>query len=87
MGLTSEFQTAVVNEPSVFEALKFYCILWLKQLDQDLQLVMEVENVMQNLPKSNENSASGRSGYSITAKTAKRQFGLFEPYSKSYYKT
>ena len=25
-GLTNEFETAVVNEPSVFEPLKFYCI-------------------------------------------------------------
>ena len=27
MGLKNEFETAVVNEPSVFEPLKFYCIL------------------------------------------------------------
>ena len=26
-GLKNEFKTAVVNEPSVFEPLKFYCIL------------------------------------------------------------
>ena len=26
-GLKKEFKTAVVNEPSVFEPLKFYCIL------------------------------------------------------------
>ena len=25
-GLKNEFETAVVNEPSVFEPLKFYCI-------------------------------------------------------------
>ena len=25
MGLNNEFQTAVVNEPSVLEQLKFYC--------------------------------------------------------------
>ena len=25
-GLETEFETAVVNEPSVFEPLKFYCI-------------------------------------------------------------
>ena len=25
-GLKNEFETAVVNKPSVFEALKFYCI-------------------------------------------------------------
>ena len=27
MGPKNEFETAVVNEPSVFEPLKFYCIL------------------------------------------------------------
>ena len=29
-GLKNEFETAVVNEPSVFEPLKFYCMykLW-----------------------------------------------------------
>ena len=26
-GLKNEFKTAVVNEPSVFEPLKFYCII------------------------------------------------------------
>ena len=26
-GLKNEFETAVVNEPSVFEPPKFYCIL------------------------------------------------------------
>ena len=26
-GLKNEFETAVVNEPSVFESLKFYCSL------------------------------------------------------------
>ena len=32
-GLKKEFETAVVNEPSVFETLKFYCILrWPKWL-------------------------------------------------------
>ena len=29
-GLTNEFETAVVNEPSVFEPLKFYCICFAK---------------------------------------------------------
>ena len=28
-GLKNEFETAVVNEPSVFEPLKFYCIFLL----------------------------------------------------------
>ena len=27
MGLENEFEAAVVNEPSVFEPLKFYCIM------------------------------------------------------------
>ena len=27
-GLRDEFETDVVNEPSVFESLKFYCILF-----------------------------------------------------------
>ena len=26
-GLMNEFETAMVNEPSVFEPLKFYCIM------------------------------------------------------------
>ena len=30
-GLKNEFETAVVNEPSVFEPLKFYCICCEKQ--------------------------------------------------------
>ena len=29
-GLKSEFETAVVNEPSVFEPLKFYCISYVQ---------------------------------------------------------
>ena len=29
-GVKNEFETAEVNEPSVFEPLKFYCILSLK---------------------------------------------------------
>ena len=29
-GLKNEFETAVVNEPSVFEPLKFYCIMLLR---------------------------------------------------------
>ena len=31
-GLKNEFETAVVNEPSVFETLKFYCITILVSL-------------------------------------------------------
>ena len=27
-GLKNEFETAMVNEPSVFKSLKFYCIQW-----------------------------------------------------------
>ena len=29
MGLKNEFETSVVNRPSVFEPLKFYCIYFL----------------------------------------------------------
>ena len=29
-GLKNEFKTAMVNQPSVFEPLKFYCILHVK---------------------------------------------------------
>ena len=29
-GLKNEFETAVVNEPAVFQPLKFYCILHMK---------------------------------------------------------
>ena len=32
-GLKNEFETAVVNEPSVFEPLKFYCIGFLENMD------------------------------------------------------
>ena len=32
-GLKSEFKIAVVNEPSVFEPLKFYCIMVFFQID------------------------------------------------------
>ena len=28
-GLKNEFETVVVNEPSVFEPLKFYCIFFI----------------------------------------------------------
>ena len=28
-GLKNKFKTAMVNEPLVFEPLKFYCILWI----------------------------------------------------------
>ena len=37
-GLKNEFETAVVNEPSVFEPLKFYCI--------SLILTKEKQNVI-----------------------------------------
>ena len=36
-GLKNEFQTAVVNEPSVFEPLKFYCI---SSLCDDTEYIM-----------------------------------------------
>ena len=37
-GLKNKFETAVVNQPSVFEQLKFYCIhkntIWLKRCEE-----------------------------------------------------
>ena len=33
-GLENEFETARVNEPSVFEPLKFYCTLVERRLDE-----------------------------------------------------
>ena len=41
-GLRNEFETAVVNEPSVFEPLKFYCIMFSLALN-DLYSVTFVE--------------------------------------------
>ena len=35
-GLKNEFETAMVNEPSVFEPLKFYCILYFVILSGNL---------------------------------------------------
>ena len=40
-GLRNEFETAVVNEPSAFEPLKFYCIL-LKILPYFFSYKMEI---------------------------------------------
>ena len=34
-GLINEFETAVVNDPSVFESLKFYCISCSMLTDND----------------------------------------------------
>ena len=31
-GLKNKFETAMINEPSVFEPLKFYCILFVNPL-------------------------------------------------------
>ena len=33
-GLKSEFETAMVNEPSVFEPLKFYCTSYFRSFQQ-----------------------------------------------------
>ena len=38
-GLKNEFETAVVNEPSVFEPLKFSCIYIYKYLNQSHQIL------------------------------------------------
>ena len=37
-GLENEFETAVVNEPSVFEPLKFYCTFYFFYLKIILQI-------------------------------------------------
>ena len=37
-GFKNEFETAVVNEPSVFEPLKFYCI-FIKYVEAPQQMV------------------------------------------------
>ena len=37
-GLKNEFETAVVNEPSVFESLKFYCSLSKIEAKSSVQL-------------------------------------------------
>ena len=43
-GLKNEFETAVVNEPSVFEPLKFYCIvLGNRHADQTFRTTAEAE--------------------------------------------
>ena len=39
-GLKNEFETAVVNEPSVFEPLKFFCIMK-KSLDHETKLMAQ----------------------------------------------
>ena len=36
-GLKKEFETVVVNEPSVFEPLKFYCIFSNKERSTELR--------------------------------------------------
>ena len=38
-GLKNEFETAVVNEPSVFEPLKFYCIYYIINIGHDRRCV------------------------------------------------
>ena len=38
-GRKNEFETAVVNEPSVFELLKFYCISIQNSIKQHITLV------------------------------------------------
>ena len=37
-GLKNEFETAVANEPSVFEPLKFYCYLKQQKLKKSINL-------------------------------------------------
>ena len=48
-GLKNEFETAVVNESSVFEPLKFYCI-WVRQqcLPVDIAVNLFISLMMKN---------------------------------------
>ena len=50
MGLKNEFETAMVDEPSVFEPLKFYCIsisiLFNSVLKFAILSVLNVRNVI-----------------------------------------
>ena len=41
-GLKNEFETAVVNEPSVFEPLNFYCIFVMQLVRHKIDLFMPV---------------------------------------------
>ena len=41
-GLKNEFETAVVNEPSVFEPLKFYCVTKFNIFKHFMQAVMSM---------------------------------------------
>ena len=50
-GLKNEFETAVVNEPSVFEQLKFYCIL---------KRAIKTIPRMKNKEKKERNSVCGK---------------------------
>ena len=43
-GLKNEFETAVVNEPSVFEPLKFYCIKGFGQRSKN-DLTLNTQNL------------------------------------------
>ena len=41
-GLENEFETAVVNEPSVFEPLKFYCISCFCDIYKQLSFIVSL---------------------------------------------
>ena len=46
-GLKHEFETAMVNEPSVFEPLKFYCMLYglVISVDQEKTVSQEIPDL------------------------------------------
>ena len=48
-GLKNEFETAVVNEPSVFEPLKFYCILKIKLGYYNQSLFIQIDVLLMYL--------------------------------------
>ena len=59
-GLKNELQIAVVNEPSVFEPLKFYCI---KKLREGNTLIMKLQNLI--LLKRNETILNSNIDFSV----------------------
>ena len=50
MGLKNEFEIAVVNEPSVFEPLKFYCMAMHKGIFIMQNSILKRKQLKQGLP-------------------------------------
>ena len=63
-GLINEFETAVVNEPSVFEPLKFYCTCKMFSNNNNLQFIILHFKIV---PKGTQLNVTGfRLGISYT---------------------